>query len=168
MGMSLHSKLTKQCWKKNHQKMSQTQNCHFLKLRIYTSNFCDFLKWQKNFVPMRHFQGIFQHCVLVNNWRVTGKVNNSLPKVNVEYVTSGTWWSCFLLAWLLTWKLPGVEETPKGLLCMGDWTPPGGDGVRIEELLGILKLGRFLVKLCKKGQIILDVTIFLWFTIWEN
>ena len=48
---------------------------------------------------------------------------------------------------LFTWKLPGVDETPNGLLCIGE-PIPGGDGVRIDELLGILKLGRFLVKLC--------------------
>ena len=40
-----------------------------------------------------------------------------------------------------------MDETPNGLLCIGE-PIPGGDGVRIDELLGILKLGRFLVKLC--------------------
>lgn len=49
------------------------------------------------------------------------------------------------------WKLPGVDDTPKGLLGGGESRPefplPGGDGVRIEELLGIRKLGRFRVKL---------------------
>ena len=53
-----------------------------------------------------------------------------------------------------TWKLPGVDETPRGLLCPGESIPdepPGGEGVLIDELLGILKLGRFLVKFWKKN-----------------
>ena len=58
----------------------------------------------------------------------------------------------------LTWKLPGVEEAPKGLLEddgesnpeLLPLLPPGGDGVRMEELRGIRKFGRFLVKFCKK------------------
>lgn len=53
-----------------------------------------------------------------------------------------------------TWKLPGVEDAPKGLLDGGESIPepPGGDGVRIEELLGILKFGRFLVKFWKNAD----------------
>ena len=51
----------------------------------------------------------------------------------------------------LTWKLPGVDEAPKGLLDDDDGEskpelPPGGDGVLMEELRGIRKFGRFLVK----------------------
>ena len=52
---------------------------------------------------------------------------------------------------ILTWKLPGVEEAPKGLLeadgeSNPELLPPGGDGVLMEELRGIRKFGRFLVK----------------------
>ena len=52
-----------------------------------------------------------------------------------------------------TWKLPGVDDTPRGLVCPGDSLseePPGGEGVLIEELLGILKFGRFFVKFWNK------------------
>ena len=52
---------------------------------------------------------------------------------------------------ILTWKLPGVDEAPKGLLeddgeSNPELLPPGGDGVLMEELRGIRKFGRFLVK----------------------
>ena len=55
--------------------------------------------------------------------------------------------------YVFTWKLPGVDETPRGLVCPGESIPdepPGGEGVLIDELRGILKLGRFLVKFWKK------------------
>ena len=60
---------------------------------------------------------------------------------------------------LFTWKLPGVEDAPKGLPVGGESIPdpPGGDGVRIEELLGILKFGLFLVKFCREIEVIRSI-----------